>query len=261
MTTRAQRLLLLLAAVLGVACALLVAAPAGWLGAALASASGQRLQLAETRGSWHDGSALLVLRGGANSETATLLPGRLTWHVGLGRLWRGQVDLHMDDAALSAEPLRLEAQWRPGVWRLRQRAPWKGTVPAALLQGLGTPWNTLALRARLDLSVRGLDVQVADGRAQLHGDAQLDAMDVQSRLSQVAPLGSYRVLLHGAGASATLQLSTESGPLQLRGQGQWNGRQWRFEGRGSAAPQRAAELASLLGLLGEPAGDHVRIVF
>ncbi len=261
MTTFTQRLLLVFAAVLGIVFALVVAAPANWLGAALTAASGQRVQLAEARGSWHDGSALLVLRGGAYSEAATLAPGRVSWHIGLGELWRGQLQLQVLDTALSHDVLQLEAQWHPGSWRLRQLAPWKGSLPAALLQGLGTPWNTLALRARLDLDLNGVDMQVADGRAQLFGDAKLDAMDVQSRLSQVAPLGSYRMLLRGEGPSATLQLSTVSGPLQLRGEGQWNGRQWRFEGRGSAQPQHAAELASLLGLLGEPAGDHVRIAF
>ena len=252
---------LIVAALLGIVCALLAAAPASWLGALLYAASGQRVQLAEARGNWHNGSALLVLRGGADAQGATLAPGRLDWHIALGQIWRGQLQLRLHDAALGAQALRLGAMVRPSSWSVRQLAPWQGQLPASLLQGLGTPWNTLALRGHLELTLHALVLAVADGRAQLRGNAQLDARDVQSRLSLVAPLGSYRVVLRGEGASATLQLTTLDGPLRLQGTGLWNGRQWRFDGRGSAAPSRAAELASLLGLLGEPAGNHVRIAF
>ncbi len=254
-----HRVLLWSSAACGALCAVVATAPASWVASALGSASAQRVQLAEARGSWRDGSALLVLRGGGQSEDAALAPGRLSWHVGLGELWRGRVRLQLHDTAISPQPLQLAIAWQPSAWQLRLMAPWNARLPAALLQGLGTPWNTLALQARLDLSMRDLELGSAAGRATLRGEVGLDALDVASRLTQVAPLGSYRLRLHGDGASATVRLSTIAGPLQLTGDGVWNGQQWHFNGRGSAAPQRAAELASLLGLLGQPDGDHVRI--
>jgi general secretion pathway protein N len=254
-----HRAALWLSAACGALSGLLVAAPASWVAATLAAASAQRVQLAEASGSWHDGSALLVLRGGGQSEDAALAPGRLSWHVGLGELWRGRLQLQLEDAAISPAPLQFVIALSPSAWQLRQTASWTAQLPASLLQGLGTPWNTLALQARLDLSLHDLEIGAADGRATLRGDVRLDALDVTSRLSQVAPLGSYRLQLHGTGASATVRLSTLGGPLRLAGDGLWNGQQWHFDGRGSAAPERAAELASLLGLLGQPDGDHVRI--
>ena len=254
-----HRAVLWSAAACGALSALLAVAPASWVASALATASGQRIELAEARGNWRDGSALLVLRGGAHSEDAALAPGRLSWHLGLGQLWRGRVQLQLFDAAISPAPLQLGFAVRPSAWQLQLSSPWTATLPAAMLQGLGTPWNTLALQAQLNLNVRALDFGSADGRLTLRGEVGLDALNVVSRLSQVAPLGSYRLQLHGEGARATVRLSTISGALQLSGDGLWNGHRWHFDGRGSAAPERAAELASLLGLLGQPAGDHVRI--
>ncbi len=257
--SRSHRAALWLAAACGVLSALLAAAPASWVAAAVDAASAQRVQLAEARGSWRNGSALLVLRGGAHSEDAALAPGRLSWHVGLGQLWRGHVQLQLRDTALSPTPLQCLIALRPSAWQLRQLGPWRAQLPAALLQGLGTPWNTLALQARLELSAKDVELGSTEGRATLRGNIDLDILDVASRLSPIAPLGSYRLQLHGTGASATVALSTIGGPLQLSGDGVWNGQQWHFNGRGSTAPQHAAELASLLGLLGQPAGDHVRI--
>ena len=70
-------------ALLGTTLALLVWAPAPWLAAALAEATGQRLLLADARGTVWQGSAVVVLIGGAGSRSASALPGRLNWTLGL----------------------------------------------------------------------------------------------------------------------------------------------------------------------------------
>ena len=72
---------------LGLLGAMLLFAPAQWLANALQQASGQRLLLAEARGSLWDGSAVLVLTGGAGSRDAAALPGRLSWQ--LRPTWQG----------------------------------------------------------------------------------------------------------------------------------------------------------------------------
>jgi general secretion pathway protein N len=61
----------------------LVFAPASWLASALSGASGQRLLLADARGTVWQGSAVMVLTGGEGSHDASALPGRLHWTVGL----------------------------------------------------------------------------------------------------------------------------------------------------------------------------------
>ena len=99
--------------------------------------------------------------------------------------------------------------------------------PAAMLAGLGTPWNTLQPQGQLALETRGLQVDWAAGRMVLEGQAQLDALSMSSRLSTLRPMGSYRLTLQG-GATPTLGLQTLQGALQLSGSGQWVGQRLRF---------------------------------
>ena len=56
-------------------------APAAWLAKAVASATNQRLLLADARGTIWSGSAVPVLTGGADSRDASYLPGRLEWSL------------------------------------------------------------------------------------------------------------------------------------------------------------------------------------
>ena len=125
--------------------------------------------------------------------------------------------------------------------------------PAALLAGLGTPWNTLQPQGQLALQTRALTAQWAAGRMVLSGQAQLDARAMSSRLSTLRPMGSYRLVLQG-GEVPTLALSTLDGALQLSGSGQWVGNRLRFAGEASAAPEREAALSNLLNIIGRRNG-------
>jgi len=59
----------------------LLFAPASWLASSLAQASGERLLLADARGSIWNGNAVLLLAGGPGSMDAAALPGRLRWRI------------------------------------------------------------------------------------------------------------------------------------------------------------------------------------
>ena len=107
--------------------------------------------------------------------------------------------------------------------------------------------------------LQDLSLRMAAGRLDLGGSLRAEAMDMSSRLSTLAPLGSYRVDVEGRGASASVRLSTLSGALILAGDGVWNGQRMQFSGTARAAPGREQSLATLLGLLGPRQGDHVRI--
>jgi general secretion pathway protein N len=125
--------------------------------------------------------------------------------------------------------------------------------PAQWLSGLGTPWNTIAAQGQLALSTQALTLTVASGRLQVDGSAQLDALELSSRLSTLRPMGSYRLTLSG-GATPALQLSTLSGALQLSGQGQWVGGRLRFEGEATSAPESQVALSNLLNIIGRRQG-------
>ena len=125
--------------------------------------------------------------------------------------------------------------------------------PAAMLSGLGTPWNTLQLQGQLQLRTQGLGLQWQAGQLRLQGQVQLDALDMSSRLSTLAPLGSYRLQVQG-GDGIGLQLQTLAGALQLSGQGQWLGQRLRFRGEASAEPQKMDALSNLLNIIGRRNG-------
>ena len=237
---------------LGALPALLLWAPARWLGAAVGQASGGQLQLQDARGTVWTGSARLVLTGGAGSGDQSALPGRVHW--ALRPAWSGARARIAADCCTSA-PLALQA--RLGLGRLQVRmADGQSQWPAGVLSGLGTPWNTVQPQGRLQLVTRGLALDWSQGRMQIDGQVQLDALAMSSRLSTLKPMGSYRLLLQGSagGAAPTLELSTLDGALLLSGSGQWVGQRLRFTGEASAAPKREAALANLLNIIGRRSG-------
>ncbi len=238
--------------VLGTALGLLGFAPASWMAALLAHASGSRLQLAQPRGTVWSGDARLVLSGGVASRDALMLPGRVDWSLyprGLA------LELRLRAECCTTEALVLSARARWGGWSLAiadSTSQWA----AAVLAGLGAPWNTLQPQGRLVLATQGLSVEWLDGRSSVFGRASLDAMELSSRLSTLRPIGSYRLRLIGNGLSAPpqLQLETLQGSLKLSGQGQWSGARWNFRGLASAAAEHELVLENLLNIVGRRQG-------
>ncbi len=247
-------------AVLGSLWASLVWAPARWLAEGLAWATQGQVVLAAPRGSvWH-GSAQLVLAGGAGSRDAQALPGRIDWHMGVSTGLA--LDVRADCCMRTPATLHLTPDWGSGLsaWTL-QVSDHSSQWPAALLSGLGAPWNTLQPEGRLLLRTQALQWQWHAGRLQWLGLAELTAQDLSSRLSTLRPMGSYRVQVQaplGDAATATpqVQLSTLSGALQLSGQGQWVGQRLRFTGEASAAPEQEAALSNLLNIIGRRQGTR-----
>ena len=239
----------MLGALLGFVYALVLFAPARWLAGSLESATDGHLLLAEPRGTIWNGSAQLSLTGGAGSTDAIALPSRLDWTLRLGPT--GLVaQLATECCASRPVALRIRPRWGGSEIQVSDsQTHW----PAALLAGLGTPWNTLQLEGNLLLETRGLSVEWIEGRLSLAGRAELAAQRMSSRLSTLRPMGSYRMTLLG-GDTPTLTLDTLEGSLNLSGQGQWVGSRLRFSGTASAAPDREEALANLLNIIGRRSG-------
>ena len=238
-----------LGSLLGLVFALVVFAPAAWLGSGLAAASQNRLQLLDARGTVWSGSARLLLTGGTGSRDGAVLPSRLNWK--LRPAWAG-LKLQLHAACCTPQPLqaRIRIGWDAQNVQLdNATSQW----PAALLAGLGTPWNTVQAEGSLELSTQALTVKWFEGRVVLAGNAQLRALDVSSRLSTVRPMGSYQLLLTG-GASPTLALSTLSGTLKLSGDGNWVGSRLRFSGIASVEPELVGAFTNLLNIIGRRQG-------
>ena len=261
---------------LGMVVGAVVNAPAQWLADSLSQGTGQRLLLADARGSLWNGSAALVLTGGAGSHDASVLPGRLQWR--LRPDWRGLRLTASQPCCLQGDlQLQLHPQW--GGYTLVLAGPIVPVVPigpvvplapsaglaagtlghwpAAWLAGLGTPWNTLQLGGVLQVASAGLVLQSVQGRWRLDGALTLELLDASSRLSSLPQLGSYRLQLQGTGAggeAATLRLDTLAGALQLSGSGQWSGAKLRFRGEARAAEAEGPALSNLLNIIGRRQG-------
>jgi general secretion pathway protein N len=238
-------------AAIGLLVALLLFAPARWLAASVLSATQGRVVLEEPRGTVWNGSAQLLLAGGAGSTDAMALPTRLDWR--LRPRWDG-AHLELATACCTKQPLALRAHLRWG-GALVDVADVPSEWPAALLAGLGTPWNTLQFEGDLHLATQGLSVEWVQGRLSIAGRAELRAQRLSSRLSTLRPMGSYRITVLG-GNTPTLQLDTLEGSLQLSGSGQWVGTRLHFSGTASAAPEREGALSNLLNIIGRRSGPR-----
>lgn len=249
-----------LAALFGLLLALVVFPPARWLGMALESASGGRVLLVNPRGTLWTGEADLLLTGGPGSRDQAALPQGVRWK--LLPTWSQGPALRLVLQAPCCAPQGLSSLLRPvagGVeWTL---ASGQSRWPTAVLAGLGTPWNTLQLDGELHLDSPGLQIRSVQGRTQLDGSLQVDALGVSSRLSTLEPLGSYRLTLAAPqGADPLLTLSTLGGPLNLRGEGLWVGGRLRFQGEAQASEDHEAALSNLLNIVGKRSGRRSLIV-
>jgi general secretion pathway protein N len=245
--------LAMLGALLGLVLALAIWAPARWLAWGVAQASQGQVQWLNPRGTVWQGSAQLMLSGGAGSRQPQALPGRLHWT--LTPAWTGlRLGWRADCCMAQAASVRVALGWNTLQLQVSDH---DSNWPAALLTGLGAPWNTLQAEGQLQLRTEALQLHWAQGRLQMQGLLALNLQNMSSRLSPVKPMGSYRVALSGTPEGTPtpgLELSTLQGPLLLSGQGQWVGQRLRFTGEARAAEGHEAAFDNLLNILGRRQG-------
>ena len=244
----------LFGAVVGALVASIAFAPASWLASAVGSATNGHVLLADTRGTVWSGSAVVVLTGGPGSRDASALPGRLDWTLGLRGL---ALELRARQACCLNGTTSVLV--RPGLGRVTINVPpssgWLGQWPTAWLSGLGTPWNTMQMGGAIRLSSQGLTLESVQGRWRVQGRADVELLDVSSRMSTLETLGSYRLTLSGdPSGTAQLNLSTQQGALQLSGNGTLGPAGVRFRGEARAAEGDEAALANLLNIIGRRDG-------
>lgn len=230
--------------------------PAAWVAGAVASATQQRLILADARGTLWSGSAVALLTGGPQSRDASALPGRLEWTLALRSLG---LELKASHACCLNGAVVL--QIRPGIGRigvtLLPTPGWVGQWPSAWLGGLGTPWNTLQLGGAVRLTSPGVTVESVQGRWRVNGRAEIDLLGVSSRMTTLGTLGNYRMSVSGDGAQggvSQLRLSTQDGALQLSGDGTLGPSGVRFRGEARAEAADEPALNNLLNIIGRREG-------
>ncbi|MEA3119672.1 MAG: ral secretion pathway protein [Paraburkholderia sp.] len=234
-------------AIAAVSCALVlvVLLPAAWVTPQVARATQGHIHLIDPSGSVWRGSATLMLAAGTDASAATALPGRVEWRTAFWPLLVGRARMQLRENDAMPEPVILDASFNGVTVSAGSIA-----VPAALLSGLGAPFNTLDLQG--DAHVGWTQWHLIRGN--VFGALTVTLDDVVSRISPVKPLGSYRVVLQAQGAESTLDLSTLKGPLLLDGHGAIARGNTSFHGEASSTPQARDNLAGLLNLLGQPSG-------
>jgi len=252
-------LLYSLVAALSIGATAVVMAPAQWVASAIAQATGDRIVLAEAKGSVWQGQASVVLSPGQDAGIARIgLPEALSWQLSPWRLLAGTIDLTLTHPSALLQPLQLRADLTGRVELLATTA----RLPAALLAGLGAPFNTIKPGGVISLAWQRLEIN----RGRMQGNVVGEWQFATSALTTVAPFGNYRLLAEGGFPGTRLTLSTLAGPLELVGDGtideQWN---FRFAGRARALSgvdaSTRAQLAGLVLLLGRREGDSAILSF
>jgi general secretion pathway protein N len=238
---------------LGGVLSLLLNIPASWIGASLSRATQGRFLLLEAQGSVWQGSAQVLLSAGPGSSGAQALPSRLRWR--LRPEWNGDWSMRLQADCCLAQPWvwLVSPSFSGLTLKLSDSA---FILPADLLAGLGTPWNTIQPQGQLTLQSKQLELRWSANAMQFNGELSLQLDHLSSQLTSLRPMGSYRVSLQGQGqARPTLQLTTLEGRLQLQGQGRWIADRLQFQGEAQAAsPADETVLAHLLSVLGPRQG-------
>lgn len=209
-------------------------APASLMGYALERISGGMLSLAQTTGSVWQGSGVALLRQHTRYQTL----GSYRWNL---KILSAALQVQTGESA----PMTVHYTpftGRIGIDNLHL------TLPAATLELAAPQLGPYQLQGALEASSDHLTLDAAG----MNGQITVDWTHAASGLSEIRPLGDYRILLQGNGAALDAQLSTLAGKLQLTAKGGFDKVSgMRIDGTAQAAPgTAAAELNELLHHLG-----------
>ena len=126
-------------------------------------------------------------------------------------------------------------------------------LPGNLLEGLGSPWNSLHPRGKLKLQwsdIKWESVPV--------GLVEIQFLEITSPISLVKPLGSYALKLQ-IDQDVKVDLFTLNGPLLLNGRGVFANGRLVFQGEASAIPEASDSLIGLLSIIGRKDGSVYRL--
>jgi general secretion pathway protein N len=140
-----------------------------------------------------------------------------------------------------------------GIGKLHLRQM-RATLPVSLLPEFMPTWQAWKPNGNLKLSTDELTLS----QQGIRGEAELEWRNASLALSQVNPLGEYRVNIQADQKIAKISVSTISGVLHLVGKGEWSGSGGlSFRGTAQGEPSKKVELRDFLRLLGREQGNDV----
>jgi general secretion pathway protein N len=246
--------------------------PVSWVSGSLASQTGCRVMLQQPIGTIWQGSAALAFSEPNAAEGGCRDPMSVTerfhWATSC-KLLSLSCNTELQFAALEQAQ---QISWSLGKTQIAAN---EIKLPANVLEGLGNPWSTL--RPRGELGARWTDINLANlvgfgaGNTPSSGVIRIIISNLTSPISPVKPLGGYEISANVADTGMNWTLSTTSGPLLLKGQGEFSnkggnggagkGAGMQFSGEANASPESQESLIGLLSLLGKKEGDTYRLKF
>jgi general secretion pathway protein N len=214
---------------------LIAFAPASLMGSILERASGGMLTLAQTKGGLWQGSGVALLR----QKSSYQMLGSYRWHL---KIFSAALQVQAGEAT------PMTVRYIPFAGRINVDNLHL-TLPASIISIAAPQLGPYQLMGSFEASSDHLTLNAGS----MDGQINVDWLNAASALSAIRPLGDYRIVLQGNGATLDAQLSTLSGKLQLDAKGSYdmvNG--MRFTGTAQAAPGAAAasELKELLHHIG-----------
>lgn len=222
-------------------------APASFIAARASEAAEGRVHFSETEGTLWKGS----MRAHVDAPAGSVELDRIAWRLLPSRLAEARIafDVEVDsqNAHGRAEVLRGWSEWEARAAAARISAP----VIAALFP-LAAAW-----RPEGAVHVKADDVRWNE--REMRGPLTVEWLDAAVSLSNVKPLGAYRLVANGAGEAVSVALSTLSGPLVLKGKGEARiPGGLAFSGEARAEGTEASQLEPLLNLMGPKRPDGAR---
>lgn len=203
---------------------ILVFAPASLIGYALERVSSGQLSLAQTTGSLWQGAGVALLRQKGRFQAL----GSYRWQ------------LHLLTASLqvqSGESAPMTVRYTPFPGRITIDKL-RLDLPVSIMEVAAPQLRPYQLQGTLEAHSDHLILDASG----MEGQIAVDWSNAASGLSQVRPLGNYRILLRGNGAAVDAQLQTLSGKLQLAGTGRYDSTKgMQLNGTAQAAAGAAAE--------------------
>jgi general secretion pathway protein N len=221
--------------------------PASVIASHVQSRSAGAIEFIDTTGTlWH-GTA----RARVGTPGGPLVIERLEWRYRPAALASGRIAFDLDVQA-NAGNAQLALARGFTDWEVRDL---QAQVSAQIL----ATFLPLAATWRPEGSIRAAAPALTWNEREMHGTLTLDWKDAAVALSEVRPLGSYRVEAVGDGGVAQLNATTASGPLRISGKGQFSPpSRIVFSGEARGEGEAAKALEPLLDLLGPRRPDGAR---
>lgn len=227
---------------------LIATAPASMMEWLLARLTHNRIALVQPEGGfWHGKARNLMVK---TSDGGLRSVGSVSWEILLLPLLKLELAAKVEMAEGQNNSSGIIAAGF-GKLRLRQM---RATMPISLLTEFMPAWQTWKPNGALNLRTD----EFAISQQGVRGAAELEWRNASLGLSQVNPLGDYRVNIQGGQKIAQISVSTISGVLHLVGKGEWSNQDGlSFRGTALGEPSKKAELRDLLRLLGSEQSNEV----